>query len=136
MVPFFTMMLVISILGIGALFVLKQIEVSTDSVLFKTVRPQINRFFKTCLVIVERVIPGLAKEGGVHVFRRARVAAQVALAHMALRLETFLHDTLHTMRVKLNPEQKRGEASPFLKEVGEYKKQLESEAKEEDKALY
>lgn len=124
-------MLVISILGIAALFVLKQIEVSTGSVLFKALRPQINLFFKTCLVIVERVIPGLAKEGGVHVFKRTRAAAQVALAHLALRVETFLRDSLHTMRVKLNPEQKRGEASAFLKEVGEYKKQLESEAKEE-----
>ncbi|HEX2614040.1 MAG TPA: hypothetical protein VHL10_00990 [Nitrososphaera sp.] len=131
MVSFFTMTLVISILGLGTLFVLKQIEVSTGSVLFRAVRPQINRFFKTCLVIVERVIPGLAKEGGVHVFKRTRAATQVALAHAALRLETFLRDTLHTLRVKLNPEQRRGEASPFLKEVGEYKKQLESEAKEE-----
>ncbi len=135
MVTFFTMTLVISILALGALLVLKQIEVATGSVILAGVRPQVNRFFKTCLVLAGRVIPGLAQEGGAHVLTRMRTAAQVALAHVALRVETFLHNSLHMLRTKLHPEQKRGEASAFLKQVGEYKKQLEKK-EGEDSALY
>jgi hypothetical protein len=119
-----------------SLFVLKQIELATGSVLFSAFRPKVNLFFKTCLVIVERVIPGLAKEGVMHVLWRMREAIKVVLARIVLKVETVLQDWLHFLKEKFNPRHARGEASAFLKEVGEYKKQLETEETEEDRALY
>jgi hypothetical protein len=136
MVQFFTVTLCISIIGIMSLFVLKQIELSTGSILFSAFRPKINLFFKTCLVIVERVIPGLAREGAGHVFSKMREAVKVVLARMVLKAETMLQDWLRFLKDKFNPRHARGEASAFLKEVGEYKKQLENEDTQEDKALY
>ena len=120
------------------LLLVKQIELSTGSVVLSSVRPKVNRFFKTCLVIVERVIPGLAKEGLMHVLGRFREATKVLLARVVLRVETALQNALHTLRDKFNPRHARGEASAFLKEVGEYKKQLESETETQldDKTLY
>lgn len=135
MVQFFTITLCISIAGIAALFVLKQIELSTGSVLFAAFRPKVNRFFKTCLVFVERVIPGLAKEGFMHVLGRLRGAVTVILARAILKVETVLQGWLHFLKEKFNPRHARGEASAFLKEVGEYKKQLETET-EDDRTLY
>ena len=135
MVQFFTVTLCISIVGITMLFVLKQVELSTGHVIFSSLRPRVNRFFKTCLLIVERVIPGLAKEGVMHVLGRMREAVKVVLARVVLRVETALQNTLHMLRDKFNPKHTRGEASAFLKEVGEYKKQLETET-EEDQTLY
>jgi|SRR3569623_3424937 len=135
MVQFFTITLCVSIIGITMLFIAKQVELSTGSVLFGGFRPKVNRFFKTCLVVVERVIPGLAKEGLMQVLWRLREAVKVMLARMVLKVETALQNTLHMLRDKFNPRHARGEASAFLKEVGEYKKQLETET-EEDQALY
>jgi hypothetical protein len=135
MVQFFTATLCISIIGITMLFIVKQVELSTGRIMFSFLRPKVNRFFKTCLVIVERVIPGLAKEGLMHVLWRLREAVKVVLARMVLKVETALQNTLHMLRDKFNPRHARGEASAFLKEVGEYKKQLETET-EEDQMLY
>ncbi len=125
----------VSVGALAALLTLKQVELSTGKVMLAPVRPQINLFFKTCLVLVERVIPGLAREGVLAVFDRAREAVKVTLARMVLKVETSLHNALVYLRDKFNPEPKRGEASAFLKEVGEYKKQLETET-EEDRSLY
>jgi hypothetical protein len=135
MVQFFTITLCISIIGIVFLFVVKQVELSTGSVLFSTARPRINRFFKTCLVMIERVIPSLAREGVMKVLLGIRSGVKVVLARMVLRAETALSQSLKVLREKFNPRHTRGEASAFLKEVGEYKKQLESETKD-DQALY
>src|SRR3569623_227266 len=134
MVQFFTLTLCVSIIGIVSLFVLKQIELSTGSGIMSGMRPRVNRFFKTCLVIVERVIPGLAQEGFMHVLGRVREAVKVVLARMILKVETVLQNWLRFLKEKFNPRHARGEASAFLKEVGEYKKQLETEENKEDQA--
>jgi len=136
MVQFFTISLAISVVAIVALFVLKQVELSTGSVIFRSVRPQINRFFKTGLVLVERVLPGLAIGGFMHVLKSIRAWLTKVIAHAALKVETTLQNTLHAIREKLHPQHHRGEASAFLKEVGEYKKQIEAETTEEDRSLY
>src|SRR6185503_6144483 len=136
MVQFFTITLCVSIIGLMMLLVLKQVELSTGHVLFSGARPRVNRFFKTCLVIVERVIPGLAKEGLMHVLWRLREAVKVVLARMVLKVETVLQEWLRFLKEKFNPRHARGEASAFLKEVGEYKKQLEEVEPEEDHTLY
>jgi hypothetical protein len=131
MVSFLTLTLLISIAAVSMLLTLKQIEVSTGTVLFAGVRPGINRFFKTCLLIVERSLPALAREGVHHLWRRIKVMIQWILAHGLLKFEMWLRDMLKLIREKTHPTHARGEASAFLKEVGEYKKQLESESKEE-----
>jgi hypothetical protein len=131
MASFFIIWLLVSLVGVTALLTLKQIEVSTGTVIFASVRPFVNRFFKTCLIIVERVLPGLLTDGLKHLWRRIKVGIQWLLAHGLLRFETTLRDMLRLIREKTHPTHARGEASAFLQEVGEYKKQLESESKEE-----
>jgi hypothetical protein len=131
MASFFTLLLLVSVGGVVLLLTLKQIEVATGTVLFSIVRPKVNRFFKTCLLIVERGIPGLVKEGFNLVWQKIKTGIQWFLAHGLLKFETWLKSMLALIREKTHPSHARGEASPFLREVGEYKKQLESESKEE-----
>lgn len=131
---FFTITLFVSIVALAALMCLKQIELSTGTVILAGARPKINRFFKTCLIIMERVLPALARESMLALFLRIRATLQKLLAHAILRVEAMLHNTLQLIREKTHPTHARGEASAFLKEVGEYKKQLETESKEESAA--
>jgi hypothetical protein len=135
MVSFFTTTLFISIGAIIFLLLVKQIELSTGHVLFSSVRPKVNRFFKTCLVLVERVLPALVREGLWGVFNGVKGTVQKLLAHALLWSETTLQKMLQTIREKTHPSHIRGEASAFLKEVGEYKKQIENDTKEE-RAIY
>lgn len=130
MVLFFTSTLIISVVGMLLLLLLKQVELSTGSVILANARPGINRFFKTCLVLVERVLPALLHNGVVRLMRRIKVFVQKLLAYIILHVEAWMKQTLHTIREKLHPEVPRGEASAFLKEVGDYKKQLEAQAEE------
>lgn len=139
MVQFFTITLFVSVAALTLILTLKQVELSTGKVILAPVRPQINRFFKTCLVLVERVLPSLAQEGYLALFKKAREAVKVVLARAVLSVETKLHTALVYIREKFNPEPRRGEASAFLKEVGEYKKQLAEDVAEEvteDQTLY
>ncbi len=136
MVFFFTITLIISIAGMSALMVLKQIELSTGVIILARVRPQVNRFFHAVLLIIERSIPALAREAIVAVLKRLRAALQKGLAHGILWFETTLQNLLHQLREKTHPQHHRGEASAFLKEVGEYKKQIEDDTAKDDKALF
>ncbi len=136
MITFFTSTLFISIGALVALMTLKQIELSTGRIILAPVRPGINRFFKTCLLLVERVLPGLAKDSVLHVLSHSREAVQKLLARGILWLEVKLKYALHIIREKTHPSHARGEASAFLKEVGEYKKQLESEVEKDDHAIF
>jgi hypothetical protein len=136
MASFFTATLVISFAGMVTLMVLKQIELSTGTVILARVRPGINRFFRSCLHLVERGLPTLLRQGLRATFYRMRAFLRVVLAHVLLRFEEMLKNTLRFIRQKTHPSYARGEASPFLKEVGEYKKQLETGVKEEDRAAY
>lgn len=138
MVTFFTITLIISIAGIAALMTIKQIELSTGMVVLGPLKRPINRFFRTILVLIERVLPALARESLAHVLETSRTALLKLVARGILWFETLLHDTLRLLREKLHPHHTRGEASAFLKEVGEYKKQLESksETSKEEQALY
>ncbi len=133
MVTFFTITLVISIAGIALLMTVKQIELSTGMVVLGPIRRPINRFFRTILVLIGRVLPALAHESLAHIAETTRTALLKLLARGILWFETLLHRTLHLIREKLHPQHHRGEASAFLKEVGEYKKQLETDSKEEAK---
>ncbi|MES2007039.1 MAG: hypothetical protein V4436_02945 [Patescibacteria group bacterium] len=135
MIQFFTISLCVSVIGILMLFVLKQIELSTGHVILSSARPKVNRFFKTCLLLIERVLPGLVREGIWAVLMRLRGLLTKTLARWILSFETMLKNILHVLREKFNPHHSRGEASAFLKEVGEYKKQLENET-QEDRSLY
>lgn len=128
---FFTITLLVSIAALAALMILKQIELSTGTVILAGARPKVNLFFKTCLIILERVIPGLAHGAAMALLRRLRDAVKKLLAHAILRTEAVLHRVLHFIREKTHPAHARGEASAFLRQVGEYKKQLE-EVKEEE----
>ena len=135
MASFFIILLLVSLAGMVMLMTLKQIELSTGSILFASMRPKVNRFFKTCLIMVERVLPGLVKGGIAQMFLQMRALMQKALAHAILRFEEWLKSMLHLIREKTHPAHARGEASAFLRQVGEYKKQIETENKE-DHAIF
>mgnify|MGYP000178302651 CR=1 FL=1 len=132
MVLFFTTTLIISIAGMSALMMLKQIEISTGVIILARIRPQVNRFFHAILLVIERSLPALVREAIVAVLKRLRGALQKMLAHGILWFETTLQNLLHLLREKTHPQHHRGEASAFLKEVGEYKKQIETTAKESE----
>lgn len=124
MVPFFTITLLISIIGIISLLLIKQWESTRGVVLASAIRPRIGAFFHNVSVWVERILPALMR-----VYLRRSVNALRALTHRLLALavlavEHGLESSLHFLRTATSARHVAGEASVFLREVAEHKRRL------------
>jgi hypothetical protein len=129
MALFLTIVLLISCAGMALILLLKQRELRTGRMFFAGARPALSGFFSRMLVI-ERALPSIA--GGVS--RRAgssvRAGFHALAAWIVLHLERVLEKALHVIRYKTSAPEAQGEASPFLREVAEYKKKLQEEKPE------
>jgi hypothetical protein len=124
MVLFFTATLVISILGLTSLLLIKRWEMQTGNVLWARVRPAIGGFFHRRLVWIEHAAPALVRSGSGHLYRKARATVRTLFARIVLLVEQGLEFLLGFLRRVTEAPRGEGEASAFLKEVGEYKKKL------------
>ena len=130
MVLFFSITLAVSIVGITVLLLMKKIELTTGRVIFASARPRVNNFFHALLLFIELGIPFLVRVGAKRAWNATRFMILRLLARAILWLEHLLQELLKTVREKTHPAHVRGEASAFLREVGEYKKQLDESARE------
>lgn len=129
---FFTVTLVISIVGMTAILWLKRYELASGRVLFASTRPRLRTFFRQTLFWFERVLPGLLSHEVRRLWNLARSAARAGLARAILLIERWLEEGLRALRqLTAHAPHAKGEASPFLREVAEHKKKLQEEREDE-----
>lgn len=132
MALFLTIVLALSCFGMVALLWAKHWELSTGRLLFAQWRPGLtaasHRFFST----VKSHLPALMREGLERLARDMRYGARAGLARTALAAEGWLERSLHNLRHATSPHGKAGEASAFLREVAEHKKQLTAQLRSEE----
>ena len=129
MVLLLTVLLLVSCAGMALILFLKNKELTEGRVFFAGVRPALSGFFSRALVI-ERALPSLIGTVSRRAGYLARVGVRALVAWVALVLERVLERALHLLRYKTSAPEAQGEASPFLREVAEYKKKLQEEKPE------
>jgi hypothetical protein len=124
MVLFFTVLLVISIVGLVSLLVIKRWELRTGNLLLAGARPHVSVASQNVLVWFERVLPHLMVllvRRGVHL---TRVLAHRGAAHSLVWAEHTLERVLGALRGMTEQPRSNKEASAFLREIAEHKRQL------------
>lgn len=125
MVEFFTAILALSLIGLISLLYVKHWELSTGRLVFGSMRPKAGDFFRQCVHLFERTIPSLVAGGVERGALWLRTTARGSLAHALILAERALERALHALRHKtVPPPHAGGQASEFLREVAEHKKQL------------
>ena len=124
MTLFFSVMLVVSIVGLVTLLVLKRYEMNTGWFFMGRLRPRVGHLFHRGLVFVERGVPGVMYSFFSRVVYTVRLHTQQVLARAIVLFETYLERTLHTVRQKSRAPQGEGAASQFLQEVAAHKQKL------------
>lgn len=129
MVLFLTIVLLISCAGMALILFLKQRELRSGRVFFAGARPALSGFFSKVLT-VEKALPSVAGAVSRRAGASARAGFHAFAAWVVLHLERVLERALHVIRFKTSAPEAQGEASPFLREVAEYKKKLQEEKPE------
>ena len=119
----------ISIIGLILLITIKRWELRTGNVLFGSVRPRADVFFRNVLLWVCRILPRLVK---IYTMRAARTG--LAYAHRGsawalLEAERKLEQWLAFLRHSTDPRRLSTSglseaSSAFLREVAEHKRKL------------
>lgn len=121
---FFSITLGVSIVGIVLLLTVKHWENTSGKVLGASVRPRVGVFFHRTLVWCEQVLPRLLRTHASRTAHELRVRAHYYTAHTVLVVERALERSLRFLQHATEPKRGTGEASVFLREVGEHKKKL------------
>lgn len=116
--------LFISIVGLVSLFMVKRWELQTGRMLFATARPAVGRWAKDTLVWFEHALPKLVVHYGAHMGARAEHWLHKSAAHALLSAEHGLERVLNSLRGVTEQPRSSKEASAFLREVAEHKRQL------------
>ena len=124
MVLFFTIALGLSIGGMASLLALKRYELDTGKLVMADVRPVVGEFFHRVVVMVGSRLPDFAQRSAARATQALRALAHHMVARATLGLEQMLERVLHTVREKTSPPRAPGEASAFLREVADHKKQI------------
>jgi hypothetical protein len=101
----------------------KRYELATGKLLFGSRRSRINRFGARAIFILGTALPHFVRYEVLRAYRGLWSLVHRVLFHTAKRSEHFFDKVLRNVQEKTG-ERAEGEASPFLREVGEYKKQL------------
>jgi hypothetical protein len=125
MVLFFCATLLLSILGLASLLYIKRWELRTGRMLLSGVRPALGGLSHKSLHWVERGLPVLATTYARRGVRAAHAALHRGAAWGLLLAERGLEYILEALRgVTEHPPKSNKEASVFLREVAEHKRQL------------
>ncbi|MBY0294274.1 hypothetical protein K2Q08_03005 [Patescibacteria group bacterium] len=132
MVLFFTVLLAISITGLVSLLALKRWELRTGNMLLAGARPHVSEASHKILIWIERVLPHLVVQLVHRGVQQGRVLVHRGAAHSLLWAEHTLERVLTKLRgVTEHPRSSSKEASAFLREIAEHKRQLVQDRKEE-----
>lgn len=117
-------LLVVSIAGMLALLGAKHYELTTGHLMFADSRPRLAKFSNRMVFLFGTAIPLYLRWQVGRVYAAANAWLHKSTAHGVLKVEQWLESVLHNVREKTSPQRDPGEASAFLREVGEYKKKL------------
>lgn len=126
-VIFFTVTLVVSIVGMISLLMLKRYELNSGRVILGSARPAVGNFFHRGLSWFEYVLPGLIRVGAKRLYVVARRILHVWGARLVITLEGWLERTLSRVRHTTASPKRGQETSAFLRQVAEHKKKLQKE---------
>ena len=124
MVLFFGVGLLVSIVGLVALFMIKRWELQTGNMVFATTRPRIGAWAHATLLWIERVLPALTMHYSKHAGKTAERLLHHGAAQALLAVEHGLERVLNTLRGVTEQPRSDKEASAFLREVAEHKRKL------------
>lgn len=124
MILFLTGTLTASVLGMGSILLTKQWEDRTGRVLFAGQRPRLQMAVREAKVWLLHTLPTRSKRAARITGRSVRHMARHALAFGILWIEQKLEQVLQAIRHTAQVPQGQLAASPFLREVAEYKKTL------------
>lgn len=122
---FFTVTLIVSVMGMVSLLVLKRYELTSGRVLLGSARPAVGNFFHRGLSWFEYVLPGLIRVGLRRLYVIARRVLHVWGARLVITLEGWLERALHRVRHTTASPKRGQETSAFLRQVAEHKKKLQ-----------
>jgi len=132
MVLFFTVLLALSLAGMLTLLGTKHYELATGRVIFAGVRPSFSQWMSRAVFLFGTALPTYLRWQ----FSRACAAVSAWIQKITARgvvaVEHWLERVLHTVRKKTEAPRAPGEASAFLREVGEYKKKLSKRSEGEE----
>lgn len=124
MVLFFTILLAISIAGLVSMLMVKRWELRTGSMLLAGTRPHVSQASHRFLVWIERVLPHLISQLAQRGAREGRVLVHRGAAYSLLWAEHMLERVLAKLRGVTEQPRSSKEASAFLREIAEHKRQL------------
>ncbi len=130
MVSYLIILLAISIIGMLALLGAKRYELTSGKLIFANARPKLAKFSNRMVFLFGTAVPLYVRWQVGRAYRASTAWVHWAVAHGALRVERWLESILENVREKTASTRASGEASAFLREVGEYKKKLTDNALE------
>jgi hypothetical protein len=130
MVLYLIILLVLSIAGMAALLGAKHYELSTGHLILANSRPKIAKFSARMVFLFGTAIPLYVRWQAGRVYAAANAWLHKTAARAVVQVEHWLESVLTHVREKTAPNRQPGEASAFLREVGEYKKKLTESATE------
>ncbi len=126
-----TILLIIAIVGLTSLIAFKAWELRSETVMFSPVRIKVGGYSHRLLENLRAEFPRTAARATRIFGRILRAYASFGLAKALIAFESFLEKTLRLVRTAPRQIERRGEASPFLREVAAYKRMIaRSERKE------
>jgi hypothetical protein len=124
MVFYLIILLAVSIVGMLALISAKRYELTSGNLIFANSRPRLAKFSQRMVFLFGTAVPLYLRWQAGRLYRASTAWVHRAVAHGAVRVEHWLERTLQNVREKTASTRAPGEASAFLREVGEYKKKL------------
>ncbi len=124
MVIFFTVLLGFSFVGLVSLLAVKRWELRTGNMLLAGARPHVSEVSHRVLVWIERVLPHLVSSLVRRGVSEGRVLVHRSAAYSLLWAEHTLERVLANLRGVTERPRSNKEASAFLREIAEHKRQL------------
>jgi hypothetical protein len=128
---FFSITLAVSVVGLLSILLLKRYELSTGKMVLGKARPKVSRVSHDVVLTVEYILPSLV----VRIIKRSIELVKDWLKQVVARaiflFERMLEVLLHTVREKTRPPRGAGEASAFLREVADHKRELLKRSRDE-----
>jgi hypothetical protein len=124
MAIFFLTTLCISALALITLLGVKRYELRTGRVAFARIRPRAQRLIQNVILLVQYMLPFLARRSLFALTRGFRLAVGHFVALGVLYVENALRQMLVAIHNILQPKTHVGPASSFLQEVAEHKRKL------------
>lgn len=130
---YLSILLIVSVVGMLALLAAKHYELTSGRLIFADSRPRLAKFSSRMVFLFGTAVPLYLRWQAGRAYRAAVAWVHWLAAHGVLKVEQWLESVLHNVREKTSPQRTSGEASAFLREVGEYKKKLTEESSTENR---